>query len=198
MKKMKMAALAASALIMSTVPATMAQAATLTIDVTGWNAEGFLDAAGNTLQNFNIGAGSTVTGVAYDVTIEAFDPSWLSEATFSLTDSDQFAGVFISPGFEDDNPGVGSYSDSVTLADFGLDFAVGSDGILRVEFIDTFVDAVSPNATALAGTLTITYDAIGGPAVPEPAAWALMIGGFGAVGGAMRRRGKQTVSVTYA
>jgi hypothetical protein len=35
-----------------------------------------------------------------------------------------------------------------------------------------------------------------GPGVPEPAAWALMITGFGLVGGAMRRR--QSVSVTYA
>jgi hypothetical protein len=33
-------------------------------------------------------------------------------------------------------------------------------------------------------------------AVPEPAAWALMIGGFGLVGGAMRRRTR--VSATYA
>jgi PEP-CTERM motif len=33
-------------------------------------------------------------------------------------------------------------------------------------------------------------------AVPEPASWALMISGFGLVGGAMRRR--RTVRVTYA
>jgi hypothetical protein len=33
-------------------------------------------------------------------------------------------------------------------------------------------------------------------AVPEPATWAMMLGGFGLVGGAMRRR--QKVSVTYA
>lgn len=34
-------------------------------------------------------------------------------------------------------------------------------------------------------------------AVPEPAAWALMIGGFGMVGGAMRRR-KTSAKVTFA
>lgn len=34
-------------------------------------------------------------------------------------------------------------------------------------------------------------------AVPEPATWAMMIGGFGLVGGAMRRRAART-SVTYA
>ncbi len=31
------------------------------------------------------------------------------------------------------------------------------------------------------------------PAVPEPAAWAMMVGGFGFVGGAMRRRQRMTV-----
>jgi hypothetical protein len=36
-------------------------------------------------------------------------------------------------------------------------------------------------------------------AVPEPATWAMMIGGFGMVGGAMRSaRRRQKVSVTYA
>jgi hypothetical protein len=34
-------------------------------------------------------------------------------------------------------------------------------------------------------------------AVPEPATWAMMIGGFGMVGAAMRRR-KAQVRVTYA
>ena len=32
--------------------------------------------------------------------------------------------------------------------------------------------------------------------VPEPAAWAMMLAGFGLVGAAMRRR--QTAQVTYA
>jgi len=47
------------------------------------------------------------------------------------------------------------------------------------------------NANASA---TITVDRIGPPpstidgAVPEPASWAMMLGGFGAVGGAMRAR----------
>ena len=36
-----------------------------------------------------------------------------------------------------------------------------------------------------------------GAAVPEPAAWALMIAGFGFVGGAMRRR-QTSVRITYA
>ena len=36
------------------------------------------------------------------------------------------------------------------------------------------------------------------PGVPEPANWALIIGGFGFIGGAMRRRRTTTVRVTFA
>ncbi|MBY0520051.1 MAG: PEPxxWA-CTERM sorting domain-containing protein, partial [Sphingomonas sp.] len=34
------------------------------------------------------------------------------------------------------------------------------------------------------------------PAVPEPATWAMMIGGFGIVGGAMRRRSAKPTLAT--
>jgi hypothetical protein len=34
-----------------------------------------------------------------------------------------------------------------------------------------------------------------GGIIPEPATWAMMIAGFGMVGGMMRRRGAATVSV---
>ncbi len=43
------------------------------------------------------------------------------------------------------------------------------------------------SATAVASTFTGTATFNAG-AVPEPASWALMIGGFGLIGSALRRR----------
>jgi hypothetical protein len=49
------------------------------------------------------------------------------------------------------------------------------------------------------GTFTLTGDAIAtAGAVPEPASWAMMILGMGAVGGALRRRSKVSTKVTFA
>ncbi|MFS0737355.1 PEPxxWA-CTERM sorting domain-containing protein [Sphingomonas sp. 1P06PA] len=45
------------------------------------------------------------------------------------------------------------------------------------------------------GVDNLNFTLAAGPAVPEPASWALMIGGFGLIGGAMRR---QRVHVAYA
>jgi hypothetical protein len=45
--------------------------------------------------------------------------------------------------------------------------------------------------------LTLTGSDIGGGAVPEPATWAMMLIGFGFVGGAMRRR-RQQPKVSFA
>ena len=54
------------------------------------------------------------------------------------------------------------------------------------------VTGTSGGNASYAGTLAFAVSAI-----PEPATWAMMIGGFGIVGGAMRRR-KAQVRVTYA
>ena len=53
----------------------------------------------------------------------------------------------------------------------------------------------SDQVGTVSGVLTAT---VGAGAVPEPATWALMIVGFGAVGGAMRRRSTVRTNVSFA
>ena len=178
----------------------------LTVNVAGSTGNGDFDSGdpSNTIQTFNIGAGAHVTGVSYDVNITAFDPSYLSEATLAFTGSDTTgAGVFLAPGFDTPAPGTESFSSGgdVDLVSLGLDFTVGDDGILRLEYFEGFDDgSVNPDSLWNSGTVTFTYDGdvVTPPtgAVPEPATWAMMIGGFGLVGGALRRR--QSTSVTFA
>ena len=69
-----------------------------------------------------------------------------------------------------------------------------SSGISFVSPSPAFLASTNPFQAALNGKLTYTYDARPtlfdkdvATAVPEPASWLLMIGGFGMVGATMRR-----------
>lgn len=65
-------------------------------------------------------------------------------------------------------------------------FTAGSDGMLNFRFGSSSADNIGP----LLDNIVLE---IGSP-VPEPATWAMMIAGFGLVGGAMRRRRKLTAA----
>jgi hypothetical protein len=196
MKTFIKTAIVASAFAAVALPAA-ASADTYVFNVAGAQSFGELGDALNDVFTVNIGANSRITDVAYNVSLTAFSPSWLSEATLGFTSSDLSEGVFLNPGFADNFSGTASYADSASLTDLGLDFTVGADGILRLEFFEDFDDgSVAPDGVWNSGSITFTYTPSGAGAVPEPATWAMMIGGFGMVGGAMRRR--QKVSVRYA
>jgi hypothetical protein len=84
----------------------------------------------------------------------------------------------------------GSYT-SLTPFSFTSGFVVGLN---TLNF--TLQDSGPPSAILVSG---ITGSAGGVGAVPEPATWGMMILGFGAVGGVLRRRrNKVAVRVTYA
>lgn len=161
--------------------------ATESVNVAGISSFGELGDAGNTVINLNVGANAEINGIGWDVIVSAFDPSWLSELTVSFESSDQAAGVFLNVS-ADDLPGLNAaYSSGgvVDLIGLGLNFAVGADGILRIEFFEGFDDAsVSPDGLWNSGTLTIQTSV-----VPEPGTYGLMaLGLLGVVGAARRRR----------
>jgi hypothetical protein len=81
-----------------------------------------------------------------------------------------------------------SGSDLINFLGFG-NATVGGSGII----------GAPPQIRNPSFTGRITYNLASVAPVPEPATWAMMIGGFGMVGGAMRSaRRKRNVAVSYA
>lgn len=92
---------------------------------------------------------------------------------------------------------------SVTLN--GTPFAIVTTGSAELRTIDIDVPAGlktlsvgytrAQRFSSYGGALTFTPDRT--PAVPEPASWAMMIGGFALVGGAMRYR-RRSSKIAFA
>ncbi|WP_440223716.1 S8 family serine peptidase [Dokdonella sp. MW10] len=105
---------------------------------------------GNSVLTLNIGAGNAMTGASADVSIEALSPSWLSETavTFSSSAAGDEAIFLTMSDTEASGTETNLSTDGVLLfADYGLgNIVAGSDGILRLEWTESFADDVSPNA----------------------------------------------------
>lgn len=167
----------------SAAPA-LSQANTLSIDINAIASSGeFLD-AGNTVLTYNIGANSVIKSVTYDVVLEAFSPSWLSEMGAAMTDSSTLNGFLLRPAFGTNAAGLSTFAGTVDLTASGLGFAVGQDGLLRVEFAEDASDGLRPDGLWRSGTISVEFAA----AVPEPETYALMALGLAGVFVAARRR----------
>jgi hypothetical protein len=109
-------------------------------------------------------------------------------ATFSnLTNAFSFANVSASSGTARAFGAAGNLLQSISFSAFPATFHFNVSGIKSVSF-------------APAGGYGVDNFAFDNPtpAVPEPATWAMMILGMGAVGFAMRRRQKGNVTTTAA
>jgi PEP-CTERM motif len=153
------------AVVAATLAAGAAQAAVVTLDVSGINSNGVLGDATNVKKFFDLGSSTRIIGLAWDVSLRADSPSWLSEISVDLNDG-AAAGLSLSPGFGSDAPGSGNYAGTADLIAMGVDFALGASGQLTMEFFDMFDDLNAADGAWQQGSLTLTY-------IPEPASFGL-------------------------
>lgn len=155
-------------------------------DVTGIESNDLWGSPINEVFDLDVGANSWVTGIGWDVALYAYSPSWLSDIGVDLTDSAELDGIGLIPAVNDPFPGGGSYASGgiVDLIGLGLDFHVGADGILHMQFYEGYEDFPNaPDGIWESGKLQIQVSAI-----PEPSTYALMLLGLAGVAAVARRR----------
>ena len=138
------------------------------------------------------------TGMFGNVDITG-DVNGLFSDTFNFTLPTGVSSFTVNSTFTDDPANDINFT-SVRFN--GLDFGVGSSGQNEFRFLNGIsVTAGAPQQLIVAGTTggggsyngIISFNAAAA-AVPEPAAWALMILGFGGTGAMLRRRQKVAIA----
>jgi len=168
-----------------------AEAATLVIDVTNAKSYGPVDSTGNTAASYFVGAGARITGIAWDVSITSYGINRLGDAHFMYgPEASYWTSITLTPaGVGDYYTGTKSYQGSNSFTDPVFIKTLGPTGLLYTQFYDYFpYSGGSTHVRWNSGTITLTYEpaAVTG-GVPEPATWAMMLGGLGAIGAGMRR-----------
>ncbi|KQR81167.1 PEPxxWA-CTERM sorting domain-containing protein [Sphingomonas sp. Leaf343] len=172
-----------------------AQAATYLIGPVTATASGNMGSPASTVLTGALGAGARITGIRYAMTMTASGDSYLSDLAILFGNSEDYL-VRFTPARDRLEGGTVDLTGTADLVDMGLDFFLLGDGVFRLEFIDTYNAGADPARGAWTDTMfEVTYDAAMA-GVPEPSSWALMILGFGALGGRMRRRGRTRVAFT--
>ena len=157
---------------------------TLQVNTTGILNNDERGAVSNIIMDFYVGAGASITSLAWDVNVTSYAGSYLSEMQLTFSDT-LGSGVTFTPGSGDDFDGTMNYAGFQDLGELGQVFSVGADGILRLEFHDGFKDLAfdEPEGVWNSGTLTF-----GVAQVPEPPAVVMVLGGLLLLSGALKRR----------
>lgn len=173
---------------------------TVTVNLTDIPSYGTLGDPDNFVGFVDLGANSTITSIGFNLDLTAFSPSYLSELRVAFERSDFLNGVYFTPGLGDAFPGSASYSGFADLLALGLDFQLADDGLLRVEFFESFDDYFFDVDGVWNGSFTFGVDTAEAPAeVPEPASALLLAAGLATMRYAGRRRAAHNTiaSATY-
>jgi hypothetical protein len=152
---------------------TAAAQSSMTIDMSGINSWGFQGDAQNEFVDVFLGAGATVTNIAWDLNVTTIGVSWLDENTLTFNNA-----LSLNPGAGDAFTGTNVNYAGSTAAGIVLD----GSGMLSIEIhevgfddnvgeVDSFYEANS--------SITISY-------VPAPGALAVL--GMGGLVAGRRRR----------
>ncbi|MXP44592.1 PEPxxWA-CTERM sorting domain-containing protein [Altererythrobacter sediminis] len=182
---MKSLLLIASALCLSNLAPESAQAATILDNVT---------CAEVGPGAFSCNQASAVVGVGDEFNISGFFGIDFSSGILSIRalSSGLLGGTVLQ--FQNlTNPWTSANLLSGSVGNFDSSDVTLTSGILRVDFSNTGTGLVGPFAAGDTFTIGLVQSA-----VPEPETWALMLLGFGLVGGAMRSRRKKAVSPSFA
>lgn len=162
---------------------TSANAAVIVVDLPEFDGNGDLGPAAIGTFNFVIPSGETIISALFE---SNFGNSTVNSSATGIVTLD---GVTVGVCAGEGNPCWDGPGAPISYSFLPGELAVLADGSANLVYDQTDCCVIRLGASRL----TITTSG----AVPEPAAWAMMLAGFGLVGGAMRRR-TTTVSYTTA
>lgn len=162
-----------------------ASAAIVDINIDGVESwDGFNDES-NTILLVDLGSGGPVTidGVGWDVLLSTVGASWLSEATMSLGTTNDDGLIDLTVGAGEGDPGTMNFSSDgiISLFDVGLDDLVLPDGILRIQFYESFDDVDDEVDATYRGFISVSIlDPVVNASAPSMLAiFSLALVGFG-------------------
>ena len=165
----------------TTVPA--GAVATMTIDLSGVESWDWFNDPDNYHEMFNFAPNTHITGVGWDLTIQTSGPSWMSEVTIDLYNSNYTGLIILNPGWSAAYNGTESFSSGGIIDLIGNgDFLLNADGLLHMNVYESLDDNDNAvDATFLAGSsLYVQY------VIPTPGTIALL--GLTGIFTARRRR----------